>query len=129
MLDWKLLTDVLGASLTTCYYLSSIALEHCTPIPFKNASSRFYEKNNFFSILFCTIYKKEHIFKYKIKGTAADCSFFPQPFIGNLTQSKYFFSVWPKFFNYMGGVGAVIMRCQKSKSFVYEAEWNISFLL
>ena len=24
--------------------------------------------NNFFSTLFCTIYLKEHIFKYKIKG-------------------------------------------------------------
>ena len=42
-----------------------------------NASSRFYEKNKFFSILFCTVYEKEHIFEYKKKGTPAACSFFP----------------------------------------------------
>ena len=35
-----------------------------------------------YSNLFCTIYEKEHIFKIKIKGAAA------QPVIGNLTQSK-----------------------------------------
>ena len=50
--------------------------------------------------MFCTRYDKEHIFQYKIKKTAAHCSFFPIQFIGHLTQRKLvFFSVtWGSYY-------------------------------
>ena len=64
----KTFTDVVGASLTTCYYLSSVALEIFTAIPFRNASSCFYEKktssfSQIISLVFCSVqYMKKSTF-------------------------------------------------------------------
>ena len=56
-----------------------------------NASSRFYEKNKFFSILFCTIYEKEHIFEYKKKGRQPIVLSFPNNlFVILLRANKIF---------------------------------------
>ena len=35
-----------------------------------------FKSNSFFIILFCTVYERQHIFKYKTKKTTAHCSFF-----------------------------------------------------
>ena len=75
----KTLTDIFGASLLllliSCF--KGIVLSYHLRMLFLC----FYKKltsswsNNFISILFCTIYEKEYIFKCEIKGAAACCSF------------------------------------------------------
>ena len=78
----KTLTDEFGASLL----LLELSCLRYVVLPYhlaRNASSCFYEKaksfwsNNFFSTLFCTVYGRERISKYKTNGTTAHCSFFP----------------------------------------------------
>ena len=82
------LTDVFAASLLLLEL--SCLRKHCTAIPFENASLCFYKKitspycSNFFSILFCTIYEKEHIFKKKIRRGGSPL--FPLP------PTSYWFS-------------------------------------